>query len=249
LALLPVPLCGLLVWPLVGRAADTKAPGDIAAPAMIVMAVGMVWVSFLPSTANDAWAYIRVLPGLVMIGIGMGIGFPALNVGTMGAVSGQELGVASGILNTARQIGAAIGVALMVATFGGATAGYMALFGDDDIEDLVDDWEIPHPMTAGIVGGLMHDYFGGSDHRFDVKPGFDQEVVRVTAGAAREGFAWALRHAALLILTAIPLAKSLRRTPQQARAAEMAAAAANGPPPQQSDGRDGAPRGSPTPAT
>ena len=247
LALLPVPLCGLLVWPLVGRAADTKAPGDIAAPAMIVMAIGMLWVSFLPSTADDAWAYIRVLPGLLMIGAGMGIGFPALNVGTMGAVSGQELGLASGILNTARQIGAAVGVALMVATFGGATAAHMALFGDDDIEDLVDDWEIPGAMSHGIVGALMHDYFGGSSDRFDVKPGFDQEVVRVTAGSAREGFAWALRHAALLILTAIPLAKSLRRTPQQARAAEMAAAG-NGSPPQQADGRDGAPRGSP-PAT
>jgi EmrB/QacA subfamily drug resistance transporter len=250
LALLPVPLCGLIVWPVVGRAADTKAPGDIAVPAMIVMAIGMLWVSFLPSTADDAWAYIRVLPGLVMIGVGMGIGFPAINVGTMGAVSGQELGVASGILNTARQIGAAVGVALMIATFGGATAAHMALFGDDDLEDLVDDWEIPSAMSHGIVGALMHDYFGGSTHRFEVKPGFDQEVVRVTAGAAREGFAWALRHAALLILTAIPLAKSLRRTPQQARAAEMAAAAANGPPqPEQSDGRDGAPRGSPAPAT
>lgn len=247
LALLPVPICGLAVWPLVGRAADKRAPGDIAMPALIIMAIGMLWVSFLPSTADDAWAYIRVLPGLLMIGVGMGIVFPALNVGAMGAVSGQEVGVASGILNTSRQVGAAVGVALMVATFGGATAAYMELFGNNDIDDLVDDWEIPHAMTNGIVGALMHDYTGGSSQRFEAEPGFDQRVVRVTAGAAREGFAWALRHAALLVLSAIPLARSLRRTPQQARAAEMAAAAA-GPPPPQSDGLDGAPRGSPAPA-
>jgi EmrB/QacA subfamily drug resistance transporter len=251
LALVPVPICGLLVWPLVGRAADTKAPGDIAVPALVLMAVGMIWVSFLPSTADDAWAYIRVLPGLLLIGVGMGIGFPALNVGTMGAVSGQELGLASGILNTARQLGAAIGVALLIATFGGATAGYMELFGKDDIDDLADEWEIPHAMTAGIVGATLHDYAGGTSDRFQPKPGFDQEVIRVTAGAAREGFAWALRHAALLVLSAIPLARSLRRTPQQARAQEAAAAAAAAaPPPPQADGRDGAPRGSPAaPAT
>lgn len=248
LAILPVPLCGLAVWPIVGRQADNRAPGDIAAPALIIMAIGMVWVSFLPSTADDAWAYIRVLPGLLMIGVGMGIGFPAINVGTMGAVSGQELGLASGILNTARQIGAAVGIALMIATFGGATAAYMALFGDDKVDDLVDDWDLPREMVLGTVGALFHDYAGGSEDRFHVKPGFDQETVRVTAGAAREGFAWALRHAALLVLSAIPLAKSLRRTPQQARAEEMAAAAGAGPP--QNDGVEGAPpRGSPQPAT
>jgi EmrB/QacA subfamily drug resistance transporter len=245
LALLPVPLCGLAVWPLVGRQADKRAPGDIAVPALVLMAIGMVWISFLPSTADDAWAYIRILPGLLLIGVGMGIGFPALNVGTMGAVSGQELGLASGILNTARQLGAAFGIALLIATFGGATHAYMSWFGDDHIEDLVEDWDISWPQTHGIVGMLMHDYTGGTEDRYEAKPGFDQEVVQVTAGAAREGFAWSLRHAALLILSAIPLAKSLRRTPQQARAEEMAAAGA-GPP--QDDGRDGAPRGSPAPA-
>ncbi len=212
-------------------------------PALVLMAIGMVWVSFLPSTADDAWAYVRILPGLVLIGVGMGIGFPALNVGTMGAVSGRELGLASGILNTARQVGAAFGIALLIATFGGATHAYMSWFGDDDIEDLVDDWEIPWAQTHGIVGALMHDYTGGTEERYEAKPGFDQEVVRVTAGGAREGFAWALRHAALLILSAIPLAKSLRRTPQQARAEEAAAAGA-GPP--QDDSRADAPRGSPT---
>ena len=64
-----------MAWPLVGRAADKRAPGELAKPALIVMAVGMLWVSFLPSTADDAWTYIRILPGLVMIGFGMGIGF------------------------------------------------------------------------------------------------------------------------------------------------------------------------------
>ena len=62
-ALAPVPLMGLVVWPFVGRAADTKPPGEIAKPALIVMAIGMLWVSFLPATSDDAWAYIRILPG------------------------------------------------------------------------------------------------------------------------------------------------------------------------------------------
>jgi EmrB/QacA subfamily drug resistance transporter len=257
LALAPVPLMGLVVWPFVGRAADTKPPGEIAKPALIVMAIGMLWVSFLPATSDDAWAYIRILPGLLMIGVGMGIGFPSLNVGAMGAVAGPEVGLASGILNTARQLGAAIGIAILVATFGGVLHAHMSWFADEEIEDIVDDWEIPPPLAGMVVQSTLHDYTGGTEDRFEPKPGFDEEIIRQTAGSAREGFAWSFRQAALLILSVLPLLAALRRTPAQARAEFMAkmraqregagapAAADSG------DGVDGAPRPAPAerPAT
>jgi EmrB/QacA subfamily drug resistance transporter len=239
LAILPVPLCGLLAWPFVGRAADTKPPGELAKPALIAMAVGMLIVSFLPSTSDDAWAYIRVLPGLLLIGAGMGVGFPALNVGAMGAVTGQDLGLASGVLNTARQLGAAIGVAVLIATFGGALHAHMSWFAQDEIEDIVDDYDMPKPMAAQVIQSTLHDYTGGTAERFVPKPGFDEDIIRQTAGSAREGFAWAFRQAALLVLSALPLMAALRRTPAQARAEAMAAAAGQGPPP--GDGTDGAP--------
>jgi EmrB/QacA subfamily drug resistance transporter len=222
LALLPVPVCGLLVWPLVGKAADTRPPGELAKPALIAMAAGMLWVSFLPSTAGDAWAYLKIFPGLALIGVGMGIGFPALNVGAMGAVAGPEVGLASGVLNTARQLGAAIGIALLVATFGGALHAHMAWFADDRIEDAVDDWEIPGPLAGAVVKSTLHDYTGGTSDRFKPEPGFDEEIIRQTAGSAREGFAWSFRHAALLILSVLPLLGALKRTPAQARAEFMA---------------------------
>jgi len=262
-AILPIPLCGLMAWPFVGKAADSRPPGELAKPALLLMGVGMLWVSFLPSTSDDAWAYIRILPGLVMMGAGMGIGFPSLNVGAMGAVTGQELGLASGVLNTARQLGAAIGVAILIATFGGALHAHMSWFADDEIEDIVDDYDMPAPMAGAVIGATMHDYTGGSEDRFVPKPGFEQEIVRETAGSAREGFAWAFRQAAILVLSALPLMAALRRTPAQARAEAMAAAAGQGPPPGDgaataegrdgADGRstegdgDGAPRGSPAP--
>jgi EmrB/QacA subfamily drug resistance transporter len=248
-ALAPVPLMGLVVWPLVGRVADTKPPGEIAKPALIVMALGMLWVSFLPSTAGDAWAYIRILPGLLMIGVGMGIGFPSLNVGAMGAVAGPEVGLASGILNTARQLGAAIGIAILVATFGGVLHAHMSWFADEEIEDIVGDWEIPGPLAGQVVQSTLHDYTGGTEDRFVPKPGFDEEIIRQTAGSAREGFAWSFRHAALLVLTVLPLLGALKRTPAQARAEFMAQMQAQQKPPPEpepesdgGDGADGAPR-------
>jgi hypothetical protein len=203
------------------------------------MALGMLWVSFLPSTAADAFTYLRILPGLILIGIGMGIGFPSLNVGAMGAVTGPELGLASGVLNTARQLGAAIGVAILIATFGGALHAHMSWFADDNIDDIVDDYDMPKPMVEQVVGATLHDYTGGSEHRFEPRPGFagfDEKIIRQTAGSAREGFAWAFRQAAILVLSALPLMAALRRTPAQARAEAMRAASGQGPPPGDGDG-------------
>ena len=243
LALAVVPLCGLLAWPFVGRAADRRAPGELAKPALVLMAVGLLIVSFMPSTAGDAWAYLRILPGLILIGIGMGIGFPALNVGAMGAVSGPEVGLASGVLNTSRQLGAAIGVAVLVATFGGALSAHMSWFADDKIDDIVGEWEIPRPEAALVVQATLHDYTGGTSERFEAKPGFDEEIIRQTAGSAREGFAWAFRHAAILILSALPLMGALRRTPAQAQAEFMAKMKAQregaAPPADDGNGSDG----------
>ena len=107
-----------------------------------------------------------MLPGLLLIGVGMGIGFPALNVGAMGAVTGQDLGLASGVLNTARQLGAAIGVAILIATFGGALHAHMSWFANDNIDDIVDDYDMPKPMAAQVIQSTLHDYTGGTEDRF-----------------------------------------------------------------------------------
>jgi EmrB/QacA subfamily drug resistance transporter len=259
-ALVPVPLMGLVAWPFAARFADTKPPGEIARPALIVMAIGMIWVSFLPSTAADGWTYVRILPGLLMIGVGMGIGFPALNVGAMGAVAGPEVGLASGILNTARQLGAAIGVAVLIATFGGVLHAHMSWFANEEIDDIVDDYDMPAPMANDVIQSTLHDYTGGTAMRFKPKPGFDEDIIRQTAGSAREGYAWAFRQAAFLVLTVLPLLGALKRTPAQARAEFMAQmqaqqqggapepepeAESDGEPQRREDGADGAPRGSP----
>ena len=183
----------------------------------------MLWVSFLPSTAGDAWAYIRILPGLLMIGVGMGIGFPALNVGAMGAVAGPEIGLASGILNTARQLGAAIGVAILIATFGGVLHAHMSWFADEEIEDIVGDWEIPKPLAGAVIQSTLHDYTGGTTDRFVPKPGLRRGDHPPDGGLGPRGLrvgvppgraSWCSR--------VLPLLGALRRTPAQARAEFMA---------------------------
>ena len=97
---------------------------------------------------------------------------------------------------------------------------------------------IPHSMASGVIQGTLHDYFGGTTQRFEPQGGFDEAIIRETAGAAREGFAWSFRQAAILVLSVLPLLGALKRTPAQARAEAMAAASGQGPP---GDGQKGPP--------
>jgi EmrB/QacA subfamily drug resistance transporter len=68
------------------------------------------------------------LPGLLVVGMGTGLVFPATTVTAMSDVAEDRAGLASGLMTTAHEIGAALGVAVFsavaVAVGGGIAAGY-----------------------------------------------------------------------------------------------------------------------------
>ena len=41
---------------------------------------------------------------------------------------------------------------------------------DQEIEDIVDDWEIPPAMANQVIQSTLHDYTGGTEDRFVPKP-------------------------------------------------------------------------------
>jgi len=123
LAISPIALLGVLVSPLVGRVADRVQPRVVAIPSLLLMVAGLVWLGAFPERPD----YLAVLPALALLGIGIGAIFPATSVGAMGSISGQELGLGSGIVNMARQLGFALGIATLVAVFTGAVADGVAL--------------------------------------------------------------------------------------------------------------------------
>jgi EmrB/QacA subfamily drug resistance transporter len=225
LALTPIGACGMIMWPVVGKGADHLAPYRLAMPALLSMALGMLWFSFLPSTYEGQLDYLVVLPGIILFGLGVGTAFPAINVGGMGAAIGPELGVASGVINTSRQIGAAFGIAVLIAVFT-TTAGWYHDARVDPIEDKAYVWAIPNPVAHGLVAQNLAEFAGAIPRREHAPVGFDRWLRRESAGIARDGIAWAFRGAALLMLLALPFARRLTRTPEEVRAIAMRAMAA-----------------------
>ena len=62
-----------------------------------------------------------VLPGLVLLGFGLGMVFVPVSVTSMTGIPASHAGVASGFLMTGHEIGAALGVAILSAV--ATTAG------------------------------------------------------------------------------------------------------------------------------
>ena len=94
------------------------SPRSIAVAGLASSAVGAV----LLSQASDTSSYLMgLLPGLVILGLGVGMVFVAVSVTAMGGIPSQHAGMASGFLMTGHEVGAALGVAVVSAV--AATAG------------------------------------------------------------------------------------------------------------------------------
>ena len=92
-------------------------------PGLLVGAVGMALLTQITPTSGYT---TTVLPGIFLLGLGLGTTFmPAMNLATHG-VKPQDAGVASAMVNTSQQIGGSIGTALLNTIAASATTAYVA---------------------------------------------------------------------------------------------------------------------------
>jgi EmrB/QacA subfamily drug resistance transporter len=73
-----------------------------------LMAIGMLWLTRVPA---DASYIVDLLPAFLLAGFGIGLCAPAAQIGALSGVSESRAGLASGLVETMREIGGAAGVA------------------------------------------------------------------------------------------------------------------------------------------
>lgn len=89
---------------------------------LAVSALGMTDFTYISVDGNYA---TQVLPGLLVLGMGIGLVFaPAMQSAVTG-VEARDAGVASAMVNTMQQVGGSIGVALLGTVAGNATSSYL----------------------------------------------------------------------------------------------------------------------------
>ena len=90
------------------------------------MLLGAVAMLVLTGVTVDSAYATHVLPGLMLMGLGLGLVMaPAMSAATLG-VDRRDAGVASAMVNTGQQIGGSIGTALLSTLASGAAGTYAA---------------------------------------------------------------------------------------------------------------------------
>jgi len=96
----------------------------VRATLMVGLALATVSVGLLTQVPVDGRYFWDLFPAFVLGGIGLGFSFVPVTIASLTGVERADAGVASGLVNTSRQIGGAIGLAAISTIAAGAAAGY-----------------------------------------------------------------------------------------------------------------------------
>jgi len=113
IAITPQPLTGLLLAPIAGRVVDRwgpRLPGVIGALGFSGGLLALTQLNASSGLGDIVWR-------TVILGVGMGFSMPGFMAAGMGSLPEEHGGVGSGAINTARQLGFVLGVAVLVAIF------------------------------------------------------------------------------------------------------------------------------------
>jgi EmrB/QacA subfamily drug resistance transporter len=109
LGMLPITLPLLVAAPLAGRVYDRAGPRAIVTAGTLAAALGFgITAAVLPEL--DYWLLV---PGYVLIGIGVGVVMSPTNTDAMSSAPMNLRGQASGTIQTVRQVGGTVGIALL----------------------------------------------------------------------------------------------------------------------------------------
>jgi NTE family protein len=116
LALTPGPLVAIAVAAPASKLVERLGHRAVVVPGALVWAAGMVYFATqLGATPNLLGTWV---PGMAILGIGAGLTFPTLSGAAVGSVPGPRFAVATSLNSVARQLGAALGVAILIAILG-----------------------------------------------------------------------------------------------------------------------------------
>ncbi|WP_309066563.1 MFS transporter [Microbacterium sp.] len=122
----------------------TIAPRYVTATGGLLSVVGALWIWWAVGDHGDG---LRFAPGLFVLAVGFGLGVMALTQAAVYRVDHDKAGIASALLNSAQQIGVALGLALLA----GVAATVTAATGSATADALVDGYRAALLVSAGVL--------------------------------------------------------------------------------------------------
>jgi EmrB/QacA subfamily drug resistance transporter len=106
---LPMTMMILFVAPIGGRLVGRVGPRALMTTGMLLASGGLFGLTFLSVDSS----YNAIWPFQVMMGAGMAMTMPSASSTGMAAVEQAKAGIASGVVNASRQVGGALGIAVL----------------------------------------------------------------------------------------------------------------------------------------
>jgi EmrB/QacA subfamily drug resistance transporter len=113
---LPMTILIILIAPRAGALTDKVGSRWLVGGGMTLLA-GMLFYYTLLGAHESFW---NLVPGLLLGGVGMGLTMTPTTAAAMSAVAVDKAGVGSAVLNSARQVGGSLGIAVMGSIVAGA---------------------------------------------------------------------------------------------------------------------------------
>ena len=127
MAFLPHALAAMAAAPLASQLLTRIGVKSTMVSGMVASMVGLLLLTHIPVQGN----FVRdLLPGTVLVGFGIVTGLVSVTIAATAGVADSEQGLASGLLNTAQQIGSAVGLAILVAVATARTQAIVAITGN-----------------------------------------------------------------------------------------------------------------------
>jgi EmrB/QacA subfamily drug resistance transporter len=120
-------------------------------PGLALIAVGLALIARVPV---DGTYITDVLPSTLLIGAGVGTAFPALMTLSMSGATPEDAGLASGLVNTTMQVGAALGLAVLATVSATRTESLLA-DGDSTVTALTGGYRLAFVIAAALVVGAI----------------------------------------------------------------------------------------------
>jgi hypothetical protein len=114
---------------------------------MVFVVAGLL---LLARTPIDATYAVDLLPPMILIGLGAGLGFPSLMMLAMSGATLEDSGLASGLVNTSVQVGGALGLAVL-ATFATDHTQTLLAEGESAASALNSGYHVAYLIGAGLV--------------------------------------------------------------------------------------------------
>jgi EmrB/QacA subfamily drug resistance transporter len=148
---LPMTVLIILVAPAAGRYSDRVGSRWLMGVGMVLLAISLLIFSRLDASSN----FWDLLPGLLVGGFGMAIVMAPTTAAAMGSVPVNKAGVGSAVLNSGRQVGGALGIAVMGAIIANYATGVPGT--PEALDGFVTGYQHALRVAAGIalVGAVV----------------------------------------------------------------------------------------------